>query len=35
VGERPHTHLIHWRLAGPDDVGQFFERLRENLEVLE
>lgn len=35
VGERPHTHLIDWRLAGPDDVGRFFEKLKQRLEVLE
>jgi trehalose-phosphatase len=28
VGERPHTHLIDWRLAGPADVGAFFRVLR-------
>jgi trehalose 6-phosphate phosphatase len=27
VGERPHTHLIDWRLAGPASVGRFFDRL--------
>ncbi len=27
VGERPHTHLIDWRLAGPASVGRFFGRL--------
>lgn len=27
VGERPHTHLIDWRLAGPSSVGRFFGRL--------
>jgi trehalose-phosphatase len=27
VGERPHTHLIDWRLAGPDSVGRFFAQL--------
>lgn len=27
VGERPHTHLIDWRLAGPESVGRFFGRL--------
>ena len=24
VGERPHTHLIDWRLAGPASVGRMF-----------
>lgn len=27
VGERPHTHLIDWRLAGPASVGRLFEHL--------
>jgi trehalose-phosphatase len=27
VGERPHTHLIDWRLAGPDSVGRFFAQI--------
>lgn len=27
VGERPHTHLIDWRLAGPASVGRLFARL--------
>lgn len=27
VGDRPHTHLIDWRLAGPPSVGRFFARL--------
>jgi len=27
VGQRPHTHLIDWRLAGPASVGRFFARL--------
>jgi trehalose-phosphatase len=27
VGDRPHTHLIDHRLAGPDAVGQFFDAL--------
>ena len=27
VGERPHTHLIDWRLAGPASVGRFFVQL--------
>ncbi len=27
VGERPHTHLIDWRLVGPSAVGKFFEQL--------
>lgn len=27
VGPRPHTHLIHWRLAGPASVGRFLGRL--------
>ena len=29
VGERPHTHLIDVRLAGPASVGRFFAALRE------
>lgn len=29
VGPRPHTHLIEWRLAGPDSVGRFFRKLTE------
>ena len=29
VGDRPHTHLIDHRLAGPDAVGQFFDALAE------
>jgi trehalose-phosphatase len=29
VGDRPHTHLIDWRLAGPPSVGRFFARLAE------
>lgn len=28
VGERPHTHLIDCRLAGPASVGRFFASLR-------
>jgi trehalose-phosphatase len=28
VGERPHTHLIDCRLAGPASVGRFFGGLR-------
>jgi trehalose-phosphatase len=28
VGERPHTHLIDFRLAGPGSVGRFFRKLR-------
>ena len=24
VGDRPHTHLIDWRLAGPASVGRLF-----------
>lgn len=27
VGDRPHDHLIRYRLAGPDSVGRFLERL--------
>lgn len=27
VGERPHTHLIDWRLAGPASVGRLFGHL--------
>jgi trehalose-phosphatase len=27
VGERPHTHLIDWRLVGPDSVGRLFGHL--------
>lgn len=27
VGERPHTHLIDWRLAGPASVGRLFAEL--------
>jgi trehalose 6-phosphate phosphatase len=27
VGGRPHTHLIDWRLAGPDSVGRFLAYL--------
>ncbi len=27
VGDRPHTHLIDWRLAGPASVGRFFGHL--------
>jgi trehalose-phosphatase len=27
VGERPHTHLIDWRLAGPASVGRLFGQL--------
>lgn len=27
VGDRPHTHLIDWRLAGPASVGRLFGRL--------
>ena len=27
VGDRPHTHLIDWRLAGPASVGRFFAAL--------
>jgi len=29
VGERPHSHLIDWRLGGPESVGRFFRRLVE------
>ena len=28
VGDRPHTHLIDWRLAGPASVGRFLGLLR-------
>lgn len=31
VGERPHTHLIDWRLAGPEEVGEFFRALCAHL----
>jgi trehalose 6-phosphate phosphatase len=27
VGERPHAHLIDWRLAGPASVGRFLGHL--------
>jgi trehalose 6-phosphate phosphatase len=27
VGDRPHTHLIDWRLVGPAAVGKFFSKL--------
>jgi len=27
VGERPHTALIDWRLAGPSSVGRLFRHL--------
>jgi trehalose-phosphatase len=27
VGDRPHTHLIDWRLAGPASVGRLFGEL--------
>ena len=27
VGERPHTHLIDWRLTGPASVGRFLGQL--------
>jgi trehalose-phosphatase len=27
VGERPHTHLIDWRLTGPSSVGRLFGQL--------
>jgi trehalose-phosphatase len=27
VGDRPHAHLIDWRLAGPASVGRFLGRL--------
>ena len=30
VGDRPHTHLIDWRLAGPASVGRFFHALAEH-----
>jgi trehalose-phosphatase len=29
VGQRPHTHLIRFRLAGPASVGRFIGRLAE------
>ena len=29
VGERPHTHLIDFRLSGPEAVGRFFRALRD------
>lgn len=29
VGDRPHTHLIDWRLAGPSSVGRLFHALAE------
>lgn len=29
VGDRPHAHLIDWRLAGPASVGRFLARLAE------
>jgi trehalose-phosphatase len=29
VGERPHTHLIDFRLSGPASVGRFFRALHE------
>jgi trehalose 6-phosphate phosphatase len=32
VGERPHTHLIDWRLAGPASVGRFFAELARLLD---
>jgi trehalose 6-phosphate phosphatase len=32
VGERPHTHLIDRRLAGPASVGRFFAALRTALD---
>jgi trehalose-6-phosphatase len=28
VGDRPHTHLIDWRLAGPASVGRMLGLLR-------
>ena len=28
VGHRPHTHLIDFRLSGPEAVGRFFRALR-------
>ena len=28
VGERPHTHLIDWRLAGPASVGRLLRLIR-------
>ena len=31
VGERPHTHLIDWRLAGPASVGRLFGQLARAL----
>lgn len=27
VGERPHTHLIDWRVTGPESVGRLFGQL--------
>jgi trehalose-phosphatase len=32
VGERPHTHLVDWRLAGPASAGRFFARLANLME---
>jgi trehalose-phosphatase len=31
VGDRPHDHLIRFRLASPASVGRFFERLCEGM----
>lgn len=31
VGDRPHDHLIHFRLAGPASVGRLLEALRADL----
>lgn len=31
VGDRPHDHLIRFRLAGPASVGRFLERVCANL----
>jgi trehalose-phosphatase len=29
VGDRPHTHLIDFRLTGPSSVGRFFKAVRQ------
>jgi len=31
VGDRPHDHLIRFRLAGPASVGRFLDRLHSDL----
>jgi trehalose-phosphatase len=31
VGDRPHDHLIRFRLAGPASVGRFLDRLHADL----